>query len=73
MLNHTGATWKWEFPGSASVSDVNARNPIVTYSQAGTYNVKLTVTQNGQTSTKTVENMITVNESNCNPSDFAGG
>lgn len=41
--------WAWSFYGGTA-SDVNAQNPTVTYSTAGTYSVQLTVTDSlGQT------------------------
>lgn len=64
-LNHTGATWNWSFPGATSVSSNTIRNPVVTYTTPGVYDVTLTV-QNAQgTSTKTVSQMITVRPSVC--------
>lgn len=61
VLNHTGATWQWSFPGASYVSSSTARNPKVLYTTSGSYDVTLTVTNaGGQSSTKTLTNMITV-------------
>ena len=43
ILNHTGASWSWSFPGG-SPSSSTQRNPDVVYSAPGTYTVTLTVT-----------------------------
>ena len=49
MLNHNGATWNWTFEsGSPATSD--QRNPVVYFSQPGTYLATLTITDgSGQT------------------------
>ncbi|AMO20841.1 LamG-like jellyroll fold domain-containing protein [Flavobacterium columnare] len=66
VLNHTAAKWDWSFPGANTVSSTTVRNPLVTYSTPGLYNVTLTVTDaDGRTSTKTVQNMIEVLPSSC--------
>jgi hypothetical protein len=65
-LNHTGASWLWAFPGAATVSSLTARNPQVTYTTPGFYNVSLTVTDSaGIVSSKTISNMIEVLPSVC--------
>ncbi|AND64329.1 hypothetical protein AX766_07860 [Flavobacterium covae] len=67
VLNHTAAKWDWNFPGASSISSTSIRNPLVTYSTPGLYNVTLTITDaDGRTSTKTVQNMIEVLPSSCN-------
>ncbi len=33
-LDHTGATWQWQFPGAAWVSSPLARNPKVVFREA---------------------------------------
>ncbi len=61
VLNHSGATWQWIFPGASYVSNTTVRNPKVLYNTSGTYDVTLTVTAaGGQSSTKTLTNMITI-------------
>lgn len=73
ILNHENATWNWNFnPQPAYVSSTTARNPKVVFGQNGTFDVTLTVTDgNGNSSTKTVENMITV-DSKCEPDSIPG-
>lgn len=67
VLNHTNATWNWSFPGATTVSSNTTRNPLVTYSTPGLYSVSLSVTDEyGNTSTKTVADMIEVLPSTCN-------
>ncbi len=68
ILNHTGASWQWQFPGATTISSTTVRNPQVTYTNSGVYDVTLTVTDSaGNTSTKTVSEMITIGESLCQP------
>ena len=42
-VNHDGASWSWEFPGAAYVSDANARNPKVLFGQPGVYQAIMTL------------------------------
>lgn len=50
FLNHTNASWSWNFPGGTPASS-NLRNPVVQYPGPGTYTATLTVTNaNGQQS-----------------------
>jgi len=66
VLNHSGATWLWDFPGATSVSSNTVRNPVVTYTNPGIYSVTLSITDsNGNTSSKTISNMIEVLPSSC--------
>lgn len=73
FLDHTDATWQWGIsPTPAYISDPNARNPIIRLDQNGSYDVTLTVTnQGGVSSTKTVENMITL-DNQCAPDAIPG-
>jgi PKD repeat protein len=61
-LDHAGASWEWAFePTPFYVSSFTDRNPKVVFDTEGSYNVSLTVTDgNGNTSTKTVEDMVQV-------------
>jgi len=60
ILNHEGASWKWEIsPEPTFISDANIRNPEVILGNPGSYDVTLTVTQNGVDYSKTIENMVT--------------
>ena len=66
ILNHSGASWAWQFPGATSVSSTTIRNPKVIYTTPGTYDVMLTITDGaGETSTRTIQNMITVGQNYC--------
>ena len=68
ILNHHNATWQWDFPGAATVSSTTVRNPEVTYSSTGSYDVTLTVTNDNGTDTKTISDMIVVEDNNlCDP------
>jgi photosystem II stability/assembly factor-like uncharacterized protein len=66
MLNHTGATWAWTFsPAPQYVSSTSGRNPKVVFGASGNYTVTLTITDaNGNTSSKTVANMVTLSAIN---------
>jgi hypothetical protein len=60
ILNHKDASWKWEIsPVPAFISNENIRNPKVVLGKEGSYSVKLTVTQNGKSYSKTISNMVT--------------
>ena len=73
ILNHTNASWQWQFPGAATISSTTVRNPQVTYTTPGVYDVTLTVIDGaGNTSTKTVSEMITVGEGLCQPDPDPG-
>lgn len=48
----TGGTYNWVFSGGSPASST-AQSPAITYSNAGTYNVLLTVTANGCSSNST--------------------
>jgi VCBS repeat-containing protein len=57
-------SWSWDFgdPASGTADTSNQQNPSHTYSAAGTYTVKLTVTNAcGSNNTKTMASYITVN------------
>lgn len=55
-------SWSWEFEGGTPATSA-VQNPTVTYSAAGTYGVRLTVTNaNGDTDTKYVPNYISAAE-----------
>lgn len=62
MLKHDGASWEWSIsPQPLSISSTTERNPIVVFGSEGSYTVSLTVTDTqGNSSTKTIENMVTV-------------
>lgn len=62
ILDHQNASWSWQFdPEPLSVSSTSERNPVVVFGSEGSYDVTLTVTDaNGNTSTKTIQDMVTV-------------
>lgn len=51
--------WIWEFEG-ANVATSEEQNPVVKYSQAGTYKVKLTVSDGTNSSSKEKEGFVVV-------------
>lgn len=57
--------WTWSFPGGTPSSSSD-QNPTVTYNDAGTYNVTLTITNNAGTDSETIQNAVVVNQ-------FGGG
>ncbi|WP_150451864.1 discoidin domain-containing protein [Arenibacter lacus] len=60
MLKHEGASWQWEItPQPSYISDPNIRNPKVVLGAPGTYDVTMTVTQNGKVYSKTIKEMVT--------------
>ncbi len=52
-------SYAWDFDNNG-VTDSTSKNPVFTYSAAGTYSVKLTVTNSAGTNTMTKTNYITV-------------
>ncbi|SHJ16669.1 Por secretion system C-terminal sorting domain-containing protein [Tangfeifania diversioriginum] len=59
ILNHEGAQWNWEItPEPAYISDAGIRNPKVALGNPGTYDVTLTVEQDGETWSKTIHEMV---------------
>ncbi|MCE4566931.1 PKD domain-containing protein [Maribellus sp. CM-23] len=52
-------SWVWEFAGGSPATSTD-QNPIVTYNIAGTYQVKLTVTNADGSDTKIADNLIEV-------------
>ncbi len=73
VLNHTGASWRWAFPGAAWVSDSTARNPKVVFGQTGLFDVTLTITDaSGASHSKTVPGMIHIPEDACRPDTIPG-
>ena len=55
------ASWNWSFPGGTP-STSNLEDPTVVYNQAGSHDVTLTVTDQFGTSTQTLSNFITFND-----------
>ncbi len=44
MVNHTGASWAWSFPGATTVIGASTRNPKVVFGTAGNYTATMTLT-----------------------------
>jgi photosystem II stability/assembly factor-like uncharacterized protein/PKD repeat protein len=60
ILKHTGAAFHWSItPQPAWIENADIRNPRVVLGNPGSYDVSLTVTQKGQSFTKTIANMVT--------------
>lgn len=55
-------TWQWSFPGGTPNSFSGKTPPAIVYNTSGTYNVSLTVTNAFGNNTKTITNMVTVND-----------
>lgn len=64
------ATYSWSFPGGTPATST-ATNPTVTFSAAGSYGATLTVTDGSQSSTQTLNNLVTVTDG-CSPELYAG-
>lgn len=59
MINHEGCSWQWEItPTPAFISDATVRNPKVVLGEAGSYDVKMTLTKNGTVYSKEITNMV---------------
>ncbi len=55
------SAWLWQFEGGTPASSTS-QNPTVTYNQVGTFNVSLKVTKGGEEKSKTITDMITVED-----------
>ncbi|RPH29034.1 MAG: PKD domain-containing protein [Bacteroidales bacterium] len=53
-------SWSWSFAGGTPATSTK-KNPVVTYTTVGTYDVSLTTTNDGGSNTKTIAGYITVN------------
>lgn len=60
LSTNTPTSWSWSFIGGTP-STSTVKNPVVTYSTAGTYNVTLTSSNAGGSNTKTKSAYIVVN------------
>ncbi|MCF6332577.1 MAG: discoidin domain-containing protein [Draconibacterium sp.] len=59
ILNHANASWEWHIsPEPSYMSNANVRNPKVVLGNPGLYDVTLTVTQRGETYSKTIPEMV---------------
>ena len=75
IINHQNCSWSWNIePEPSYIQDANIRNPKVVLGAVGSYNITLSITKNGQTYSKTINQMITATEcpslENCNNPDF---
>jgi len=72
-IRKAGASWSWTFtPAPVYVNSTTVRNPRVVFDEPGQYTVSLTVTNpNGESDTKTIENMVTLNDE-CSCDSIAG-
>lgn len=60
ILKHQGAMWQWSItPPPVWMEDASLRNPRVVLGNPGSYDVSLTVTQNGESYTKLIPAMVT--------------
>jgi PKD repeat protein len=59
LSTNTPTAWYWSFPGGTP-STSTAKNPVVTYNTAGTYNVSLTATNASGSNTKDLTGYMTV-------------
>tara|TARA_B100001741_G_scaffold87902_1_gene71835 strand:- start:18808 stop:22215 length:3408 start_codon:yes stop_codon:yes gene_type:complete len=57
-VRFSSASWQWSFPGGTP-STSNLEDPVVVYSNPGTYDVTLKVTDAFGSSTQTIPNLIT--------------
>ena len=59
MVRHKDASWKWQItPEPTFINDTNIRNPKVVLGNPGDYDVTLSITQNGETYSKTISKMV---------------
>ena len=73
ILDYTGASWNWSFPGASYVSNATSKEVKVTYPSPGNYSVTLTVTDaRGKSNTRTIDNMISFNSDNCSVDSVPG-
>ena len=70
VVTDQNVSWSWSFPEGTPASS-NLRNPKVIYPASGSYDVTLTVSDIHGSSTKTIQNMIIV-ENQCAPETIAG-
>jgi photosystem II stability/assembly factor-like uncharacterized protein len=60
ILNHSGVRWHWTVtPAPAYFENADIRNPKVVLGNPGSYDVSLTVTQNGREYAKAIPAMVT--------------
>ena len=68
VADYASASWSWSFsPTPQYVSSTTARNPTVIFGTTGSYSATLIVTDANGTSTKTVNNIVTIAGTACDP------
>ena len=71
----SGATYSWTFSSGSTATSVS-QNPVVTWTSTGSYNVSLTITQNGCSSTTnssiSIGNSTTTTFNATNPGSYTG-
>jgi hypothetical protein len=73
ILDYSGATWNWSFPGATYISSTNNREVRVSYSTPGNYRVGLTVTDaRGFSDTRTIDDMIRFTSDACSVDTVPG-
>lgn len=63
-------SWSWSFPGGSPATST-LRHPRVVYNQPGTFSASLTVTDDNGTSSKTINDFVTVLDG-CSPDSLPG-
>ena len=71
IIDHEGCSWSWSIePEPVYIENENIRNPKVVLGEIGSYDISLTITKNGESYSKSIEDMIVAEEcpsvSNCN-------
>ncbi|OWY19109.1 hypothetical protein C7N43_31550 [Sphingobacteriales bacterium UPWRP_1] len=61
VLNHTGASWNWSFPGAAFVANANTRTPKAVFGATGNYQAIMNLTTPAGTFADTLFLSITEN------------
>lgn len=61
LSQNNPTNWAWSFPGG-SPSSSTSQNPVVSYANAGSYDVTLTVTNSAGSDVKTISSYITVTD-----------
>ncbi len=73
ILNYSGASWKWSFPGANYISSTSSREVKVTYPNTGNYSVGLTIIDaKGNTSSRFIDSLIFFKINNCEADSVPG-
>ncbi|PZF71906.1 LamG-like jellyroll fold domain-containing protein [Taibaiella soli] len=73
MDDYSNSACTWSFPGAYYTSCTNCRTPKVLYPGPGSYDVSLTVVDSqGNSNTRTINNMIVFDADKCMPDTVAG-